>query len=271
MVNASVSGGSRIPDKTEQVEKRQQAGAMQRFGSQAQGAAVPRRSWTRASALVFAGLPSVAAAGQPAAALCDYGQVSPTVGLGFCVLATAPALGMWLRSRYAKSHAATVFDHEDVREEVREEVRERSTTKRLFFLASCPDSLLPEAIQLTREHGGYYTAGDKIDTLHSKMLPDSGCLWPLIAKVLGRWNPAWKSAWIGKTKQRLDDFKADYPGQEVIAIAICGGRGCNWERAQLYPPAPFPEEYPNLTTKQCGDLEEYRRWLKENVSSFAAL
>ncbi len=42
--------------------------------------------------------------------------------------------------------------------------------QRPFFLASCPDDALPEAIALVDSHGGFYSAGDAMDTLNAAMV-----------------------------------------------------------------------------------------------------
>jgi len=96
-----------------------------------------------------------------------------------------------------------------------------------------------------------YTAGDKDDILNQDMI--------IKGKSADDPNAPWKNAWLGKTKQRLDDFKTDFPDEPVTAIAIAGGAGCNWEREQLYN--RFTKLYPNMRLKQCGDLEDYASWL----------
>jgi len=124
--------------------------------------------------------------------------------------------------------------------------------KKLFFLASCPEDTLAEAIRMTKKYVGKYTAGDKDDLLNKDML----------MKEHGAATAAWKNAWLGKTKQRLDDYQDDYPGEEVTAIAVAGGPGCDWERGQLY--SVFAKNYPNMKLKQCGDTEDYEGWLNKN-------
>ena len=91
-----------------------------------------------------------------------------------------------------------------------------------FFLASCPEECLQEAKRLTITNGGHYTAGDADDRLNSEMI--------LQSQRDPESHHPWQNAWLGKTKQRLDDHQLSFPGKRITAVSINGGPLCDWER-----------------------------------------
>ena len=117
----------------------------------------------------------------------------------------------------------------------------------LNSLASCPLNELPRAIALVTAKGGQYSAGDATDTLNKD------------AQV----SEAWKPAWMGKTKQCFEILKSFFPGQPITAIAIAGGKACDWERGELYRKAAWLGDCSRLEVKQCGDCDDLEYWLSK--------
>lgn len=118
-----------------------------------------------------------------------------------------------------------------------------------FFLASCPDNILPEAVAVTKKYGGFAAAGTE-----SK---DGGITDKPGADV--EKLECWRSGWRGKVDMCLHMLRQLMPEKLIVAVAVAGGPACDWERAELRN--RFCALYEDLRLKQVGDVEDLEAWL----------
>uniref|UniRef100_A0A7S4RGF9 Uncharacterized protein n=1 Tax=Alexandrium monilatum TaxID=311494 RepID=A0A7S4RGF9_9DINO len=112
-----------------------------------------------------------------------------------------------------------------------------------FFLASCPDDSLQEAIDLADRYGGFHCVGDG----------DEGF-----------------AAWKGKAAGQFLTLKRLSPaGRKVVGIAIAGFGHCNDEREFLRQ-LGGKRGHEQFELKQCGDVKDMERWLQSEGYELAA-
>lgn len=104
-----------------------------------------------------------------------------------------------------------------------------------YFLASCPDDLLEEAIALADRYGGFHCVGNDCENF---------------------------DAWKGKVEGQFLTLKRLSPaGRKVVAIAIAGFGHCNDEREFLVQ-LRKKKDHEQFVLKQCGDAADMKRWLR---------
>lgn len=139
-----------------------------------------------------------------------------------------------------------------------------SKTKALV-LVSAPEHNLDRARRMVQRVGGHCAAGTSDDQFHSDILDRRrrcfGC-------IRGEgWRPAWKGK-VFQTTQVLEDLN---PGVTLIAIALHGGRQCQWEQHQLLPGGRMRTQMPNVRMKVCADLEELQDYLDRDCPAEEAV
>lgn len=124
-----------------------------------------------------------------------------------------------------------------------------------FFLASCPEHLLEAATIVTYAYKGTVVAGDRDDFFNKEVLFNAG----------GTECTRWKEGMLGKLLQQVKHMTQLHPGENIIAVAIAGGKACDWERQQLVDPEQNPhslrQKYPDLGLFVCPTVLSLKKFL----------
>jgi len=68
---------------------------------------------------------------------------------------------------------------------------------------------------------------------------------------------SWRTAWKGRVIQGLE-MLLQKSSQQVIAVAIEGGRHCHWEQQQIAPGGDLSKLFPDVILKVFSGLTELR-------------
>merc|ERR1711971_654850 len=121
------------------------------------------------------------------------------------------------------------------------------------FLASCPEHLLSEAIEVADEYAIPVAAGDRSDFFNSKLLV----------------HESWKTGMKGKLYAVCSYLGTVHQGQEIIAITIAGGVACEWERNLLNPievnSDSLRQHFGNLRLKVCSSAPDMKKFLQRGA------
>lgn len=137
--------------------------------------------------------------------------------------------------------------------------------KPFLFLASCPEECLQNAVDVVVRCGGFHCAVGAGGSLPSSRAAgaNSAHLLTMMGKSGTAGIAAAFGAWRGRVEaQFLTLRQLSPPGRKVIAVAIAGFGHCNDERAYLQELCGR-RGFEQLAVKQCGDLDDLSRWLKD--------
>jgi len=155
--------------------------------------------------------------------------------------------------------------------------------KNPLLLVSAPKHTLFQAKALVERHGGYCAAFPPDDPRSSTR---KGVLcvlrqllrlfvtanWTEACNLLGEsvmsWTSKhqWKLVWKGGVSQALGMLKHDNPEKNVHAIAIKGGRQCDWEQKQMAPGGEVWKMYPQTQLTVFQDVDELEKTLSAGSS-----
>jgi len=148
-------------------------------------------------------------------------------------------------------------------------IQEPIDQKASLLLVSAPEHVLLKAKALVEKRGGYCAAFTQFDSRSPKTMSVGQFLkrllknasfaktWDLLSDMFVSWTlkGKWKLVWGGRVTQGLDMLKQMDPQRIVIAIAIKGGRHCEWEQQQFAPSGELRNLYPNVPLLIFEDFE----------------
>lgn len=122
-----------------------------------------------------------------------------------------------------------------------------------FFLASCPEESVQDAVDLAVRYGGFHCAvGHKPDA--------EGDAAPFLSVMPNGLKDL--NAWRGRVEAQYSTLQQmSSEGRQVIAVAIAGLGVCNDQREFLLKLCGR-KAYEQLEVKQCGDIHDMERWLR---------
>jgi len=89
--------------------------------------------------------------------------------------------------------------------------------------------------------------------LKTRVLRSFGC------KEIG--SGSWRLPWTGRIYQSFQQLRQDYPEKAILALAVRGGKQCQWEVDMLSPGGSLGELLPHFQLRVFNNLQDLKKFL----------
>jgi len=159
---------------------------------------------------------------------------------------------------------------------------QHTINKEAFLLfVSGPEVVLADAATLVESHGGFCAAFTKDYPqspkpmsifeflMHLRFMTRFAKIWGLLEDLIASWTlkQRWRCVWKGRVSQGPNMLKRVHPQKMVLALAIKGGRQCDWEQEQFSPGGVLHKRFPDTPLMIFKDLDDLMKALGSQTSN----